>query len=101
MAAKKSDLIVRDKVVDLRKAFPVTLGDWVAFEVMGIIKGDKLNAVGAKASLDLLAHMAKKANDAVTIEDVATIPLYDLKNWIAVLTEMIQEGEKKAPDRPT
>lgn len=94
-----SEIVVAGKTVDLAKAFPITIGDAVELETLGLMdKQGNLAADGMGATLKLLAYFGRKACPDLTEDDVRAVALADLQDILATFQRVSQEV---AGPRPT
>ena len=81
-----------DKEVDLSAAFPMTIGDWKAFERMGLVdKSGNVDVTGAAGVSKMIRHFCCKVDGKVTEKMVDAISLKNLKPISEFLTKKMGE----------
>lgn len=88
-----------DKEIDLKEAFPMTLGDWKAFEKLGIMGEDgKVNVVGSDSVTGMILLFCNKVDPDITEVDMDKMHLKDLKIVSEYLSKMMadEEGDNDA-----
>ena len=90
---------IGDKDVDLSKAMPLTIGDMKALKKVGLdlasmrpgtdLDGDQV--------LAMIEHVVRKANPAVTIEDLDATPITFLTTISAEIQELMKVGGNNDP----
>lgn len=86
--------------VDLSKAFPLGIGDWVDFEKAGILDADGGFISGLANTCTLLTIIVNKLG--VTEDQVRAIPFDQMTDIVQYCVgEMADEEGADVPDRPT
>ena len=102
---------IADKEVDLRKAMPLTLGDMKALRRAGVdltkmraeVVDRKGKVIVPGTELDgeqvqtMIEHVVRKANPAVTVEELDATPITFLPTISAEIQELMKVGGDNDP----
>ena len=88
--------------VDLSKAVPLTLGDWMDLQEKGLMdeNGGTVYA-GAKSAALMIHHFCQKVNPAVTVDHVRQIPAEKASRAFLFITKLLQKTERAEDLNPT
>ena len=89
-----------DKKVDLAKAFPFDLGDLMALEEWGAIKGKGKGKVDFESPAfigKLVHHFVNKVNPDITMDEIKRIDITKLEGISNFLYEKMNETETNRP----
>ena len=91
--------------VDFAGALPLNIGDWKAFDRLGLMKQNEsgeveLSAVGPDAVSGVMLRFAQKCENDITMDHIDDVPMADLKRfgeWMASNVRM----DEPDPTSPT
>lgn len=90
-------LKIKDKEIELDRAFPLTIGDWIELEKMGLHMESSLNS--AKGTRSFLAYLVRKVDASIAEDDLNSVPVTRIPKLNEYIGKKMREEEE--PDRPT
>ncbi len=98
-ASVSTTISINGTSYDLRKAMPLTVGDWEDLDSKGVLEGDTIRQT-VTASIDLVLQLVKKISPEITRDEVRNISIVDMREVAAAVQAVIAEEADKV-DRPT
>lgn len=91
-----SMITINDKEVHLKKALPLTLGDWEDLEDMGITP-QSLKVPGFKILRIFIHHICHKANNDITDDDIRSLTIAQMDNVNSMIGSLQNDGKVNVP----